>query len=206
MALNLKSNERELIRLVNFFKKKTKVMTQENKSIEEYAQLLETGDKLVDQINIHATNREIVEGERKKLNELVKENAACPKCQKSNQLKLVGINKSPEGWKSNKYKCRKCNIEFVWNAPNNPWDMIPYVERFITQSEEKMAKENVATEEKEQVAAMVEQMKANLEKLKPVVLASDADLTELESRDKDMDELINKFKKYLMIEKIKMED
>ncbi|MDB5257628.1 MAG: hypothetical protein JWM14_2323 [Chitinophagaceae bacterium] len=206
MAQNLKPNERELIRLVNFFKKKTKALTQENKSIEEYAQLLETGDKLVEQITIHAANRDIVEGERKKLNELVKENAVCPKCQKSNQLKLVGTSKSPEGWKSNKYKCRKCNIEFVWNAPNNPWDMIPYVERFIVQSEEKIAKENVPAEEKEQVAVMVQQMKANLDKLKPVVLASDADLTELESRDKEMDELINKFKKYLMIEKIKMED
>jgi hypothetical protein len=206
MAQNLKPNERELIRLVNFFKKKTKALTLENKPINEYAQLLETGDKLVEQISIHATNRDIVEGERKKLNELVKENAVCPKCQKSNQLKLVGSSKSPEGWKSNKYKCRKCNIEFVWNAPNNPWDMIPYVERFIAQSEEKIAKENVAPEEKEQVAGMVLQMKANLDKLKPVVLASDQDLSELESRDKEMDELINKFKKYLMIEKIKMED
>ena len=206
MAQNLKPNERELIRLVNFFKKKTKALTQENKSIEEYAQLLETGDKLLEQINIHATNRDIVEGERKKLNELVKENAVCPKCQKSNQLKLVGTSKSLEGWKSNKYKCRKCNIEFVWNAPNNPWDMIPYVERFIVQSEEKIARENVSAEEKEQVAGMVQQMKANLDKLKPVVVASDADLNELESREKEMDDLINKFKKYLMIEKIKMED
>jgi hypothetical protein len=167
---------------------------------------LETGDKLLDQITIHAANRDIVEGERKKLNELVKENAACPKCGKGNQLKLVGSSKSPEGWKSNKYKCRKCNIEFVWNAPNNPWDMIPYVERFITQSEEKIANSAVPAEEKEQVAIMVQQMKANLDKLKPVVLASDADLAELAARDKEMDELINKFKKYLLIEKIKMED
>jgi len=206
MAQNLKPNERELIRLVNFFKKKTKALAQENKPIEEYAQLLETGEKLVDQINIHASNRDLVDSERKKLNGLVKENAACPKCQKSNQLKLVGTDKSPEGWKSNKYKCRKCNIEFVWNAPNNPWDMIPYVERFIAQSEAQIAKENVASEEKEQVAAMVAQMKANLDKLKPVVEASDRDLVAIETHEKEMEELINKFKKYLMIEKIKMED
>ena len=206
MALNLKANERELIRLVNFFKKKTKAMLQENKSIEEYVQLLETGDKLVEQINIHATNREIVEGERKKLNTLVKDNASCPKCQKNNQLKLIGSDKSPEDWKSNKYKCRKCNIEFVWNAPNNPWDMIPYVERFIVQSQQKIAQENVPVEEKEQVALIVLQMNANLDKLKPVTIASDQDLAALESRDQEMDELINKFKKYLMIEKIKMED
>ncbi len=206
MPQNLKPNERELIRLVNFFKKKTKALTLENKSIEEYAQLLETGDKLVEQINIHATNRDIVEVERKKLNALVKENAVCPKCAKSNQLKLVGTDKSPEGWKSNKYKCRKCNIEFVWNAPNNPWDMIPYVERFIAQSEQKIAQENVAAEEKEQVALMVQQMNANLDKLKPVVQASDRDLASIETHEKEMEELISKFKKYLMIEKIKMED
>ncbi len=206
MAQNLKPNERELIRLVNFFNKRTKALAQENKPIEEYAQLLETGNKLVEQISIHANNRDIVEAERKKLNELVKENAACPKCQKSNQLKLVGTSKSPEGWKSNKYKCRKCNIEFVWNAPNNPWDMIPYVERFIVQSEEKIAKENVPAEEKQQVAAMVEQMKGNLDKLKPVVEASDRDLASIENHEKEMEELISKFKKYLMIEKIKMED
>ena len=206
MALDLKPNERELIRLVNFFKKKTKAMSQENKSIDEYAQLLDTGDKLVQQITVHATNRELVEGERKKLSTLVKDNASCPKCQKNNQLKLIGSDKSAEGWKSNKYKCRKCNIEFVWNAPNNPWDMIPYVERFIAQSEQKMAQENIPQEEKEQVALMVQQMNANLDKLKPVVAASDQDLKDLELRDQEMDELINKFKKYLMIEKIKMED
>jgi len=205
MVQNLKPNERELIRLVNFFKKKTKVMAQENKSIDEYAQLLETGDKLVEQINVHASNRDLVEGERKKLNALVKENAACPKCAKSNQLKLVGTDKSPEGWKSNKYKCRKCNIEFVWNAPNNPWDMIPYVERFIAQSKEKIAKENVAAAEKEQITAMIEQMTANLDKLKPVVEASDRDLASIETHEKEMEALIHTFKKYLMIEKIKME-
>ncbi|MDF2456651.1 MAG: hypothetical protein K0R51_2644 [Cytophagaceae bacterium] len=206
MAQNLKPEERELIRLVNFFKKKTKALVQENKPIDDYTQLLETGDKLVEQINVHAANRDIVEGERKKLNGLVKENAACPKCAKNNQLKLIGTDKSPEGWKSNKYKCRKCNIEFVWNAPNNPWDMIPYVERFIAQSEEKIERENVPAEEKEQVAAMVTQMKANLDKLKPVVEASDRDLASIEIHEKEMEELIHKFKKYLMIEKIKMED
>jgi hypothetical protein len=173
MVLNLKPNERELIRLVNFFKKKTKALALENKPIDEYTQLLETGDKLVAQIEIHATNRDIVEGERKKLNLLVKDNASCPKCQKNNQLKLIGSDKSPEGWKSNKYKCRKCNIEFVWNAPNNPWDMIPYVERFITQSEQKIARENIPAEEQEQLALMIQQMNANLDKLKPVVMASD---------------------------------
>lgn len=206
MAQNLKAEERELIRLVNFFKKKTKTLVQENQSIEEYVQLLETGEKLVDQINLHAANRDVVAGERQKLNSLVKDNAVCPKCQKNNQLKLIGSDKSPEGWKSNKYKCRKCNIEFVWNAPNNPWDMIPYVERFIAQTEEKIEKESVAASEKEHMIAMVQQMKTNLDRLKPVVLASDQDLAELEARDQEMEALVHKFKKYLMIEKIKMED
>ena len=167
---------------------------------------MDTGEKLVEQLLIHAQNRDIVQQERDKLNQLVKENASCPACYKNTQLKIVGVEKSEEGWKSNKYKCRKCNITFVWNAPNNPWDMIPYVERFIEMSSAKAMNEHLPVEEKQQILQAMEQMKQNLGKLKPVVEASDKDLEVVMNRDQEMDELIHKFKKYLLIEKIKLDD
>jgi hypothetical protein len=49
-------------------------------------------------------------------------------------------------------------------------------------------------------------MKANLGKLKPVVEASDLDMKELNERDAQMADIVHKFKKQLLIEKIKMED
>jgi hypothetical protein len=206
MTSELKADERELIRLVKFFKKKVKTLADENKVQEEHIQLIETCEKLVEQINLHAKMRDAVLKEREHLKSLVKENAHCPKCSKNANLKLIGTDKSPQGWKSNKYRCKRCNIEFVWNVPNNPWDMIPYAEYMIADLEQKLHFESSTEEEKELIAASVEQVKGNLNKLKPVVEASDLDMAELETRDKEMGEMINKFRKYLMIEKIKMED
>jgi hypothetical protein len=206
MTQNLTTEERELIRLHNAFKKKVKALEQEHKLTEDYTPHIHTGDKLIEQIHIHAKNREIVQQEREKLKELIRDHAVCPKCSKNTNLKLIGTDKSLEGWKSNKYRCRKCNIEFVWNTPNNPWDMIPYVEKFVANLEHKMEGEIVSSQEKEQVLATIEQMKMNLGKLKPVVNASDQDLKSIASKDIEMAELVNKFRKYLMMEKIRMED
>ncbi|HWZ23237.1 MAG TPA: hypothetical protein VNW06_11320 [Cytophagaceae bacterium] len=206
MILTLKADERELIRLANFFKKKVKVLVDTNKSKEDYTALIETCEKLIAQINLHAKMRDTILKERDQLKTLVKENALCPKCHKNGNLKLIGTDKTPEGWKSNKYRCKKCNIEFVWNAPNNPWDMIPYAEHVIADLDKKIQLEEGSEEEKQLIIIAIEQLKANLEKLKPVVEASDLDLLELETRDKEMGEIVSKFKKYLMIEKIKIQD
>lgn len=205
-TLNLKAEERELIRLVNFFKRKVKTMVEEKKTTQDYTEILETCDKLVEQISIHAKSREIVLEEREKLKSLIKEQALCPKCQKNTNLKHIGVDKSPEGWKSNKYRCKKCNIEFVWDAPNNPWDMIPYVEKYIGQLENKLQQEEVDEQTREEGRQAIEQLKGNLAKLKPVVEASDQDLREMETRDKEMAEIVRNFTKHLQIEKIKMED
>jgi hypothetical protein len=204
MILTLTAEERELIRLVNFFKKKVKSFVREEEA--NYTELIETCEKLIEQINIHAKMRDTVLQEREQLKKLIKENAHCPKCHKNAHLKLVGTDKSPQGWKSNKYRCKRCNIEFVWNAPNNPWDMIPYAEHIIADLEIKLQEDASGEEEKELIQNSLEQLKGNLARLKPVVEASDLDLAELEIRDKEMSVMINKFKKHLMIEKIKMED
>lgn len=206
MAPNLKAEERELIRLVNFFKRKVKVLTAENKLKEDYSEMIQTCEKLVEQIAIHAGHRDTVIKDRERLKGLIKEQALCPHCGKNFNLKLIGTDKSAEGWKSNKYRCKKCNIEFVWNAPNNPWDMVPYVEKYIFTLEEKLEKEDVDDDTKEQNHQAIEQLKGNLAKLKPIVEASELDLSEMESRDKEMSEIVRNFTKQLMIEKIRMED
>lgn len=206
MAPNLKAEERELIRLVNYFKRKVKVLTAENKLKEDYSEMIQTCEKFVDQIAVHASHRDAVIEDRERLKGLIKEQALCPRCAKNFNLKLIGTDKSPEGWKSNKYRCKKCNIEFVWNTPNNPWDMVPYVEKYISTLEEKLAKEEVDNDTKEQNQQAIEQLKGNLAKLKPVVEASDLDLSEMENRDKEMSEIVRNFTKQLMIEKIRMED
>jgi hypothetical protein len=205
MSTNLNGDERELLKLIQFFRKHSEKLAAENKMDEEYRQFIETCDKFSEQLDFHARNREIVLAEREQLKNLVKDNAQCPKCHKNANLKAIGTDKSTEGWVSNKYKCRGCNIEFVWNAPNNPWDMIPYVEKFIADLEIKLERETGSPEEKQPAIDALEQMKANLGKLKPVVEGSDKDLKEMEERDREMREIVIKFKKHLMIEKIKME-
>ncbi len=206
MDPNLRQEERELIKLVNYFKKRGEIMIIENKLGDEYRQMLETCDKLVEQLQLHATNRDMVIRERDQLSSMVKDNAQCPGCKSAAQLKVIGTEKNEKGWKSNKYKCRKCNITFVWNTPNNPWDMIPYVEQFIIDMETKIESGGGDEASIAQTAEALVQMKQNLEKLKPVVEASDRDWADLIEREKQMSDMVHKFKKHLMIEKIRLEE
>jgi hypothetical protein len=206
MEQTLKSEERELIKLVQYFKKRAQVLITENKLEEDYRQMLETCDKLTEQLHQHAKNREIILAEREQLQGMIKDNAKCPKCNRNEMLKVIGFDTTVQGWKSNKYKCRRCNIAFVWNTPNNPWDMIPYVEKFIQETEEKVALLDSTNPEYEATVSGLEQMKANVAKLKPVAEASDLDMKDLEERELQMADLVRKFKKHLMIEKIKMEE
>ncbi len=206
MDQQLKPEERELVKLVNYFKKRAEILIIENRLEDDYRQMLDTCDKLTEQLYLHAKNRHTVLAERDQLQELVKDNAKCPSCQSNEMLKVTGTETNEQGWKSNKYKCRRCNITFVWNAPNNPWDMIPYVEHFLQNLEQKINNGGAGAPGLEQAQAALEQMRGNLAKLKPVVEASDLDFAELEEREKHMAELVHKFKKHLMIEKIRMEN
>ncbi|HXC04097.1 MAG TPA: hypothetical protein VNZ86_05045, partial [Bacteroidia bacterium] len=134
----LNAEENEVVRLTQFFKKQAERLKAENRLGEEYVQLLQTCDALIEQMYLHARNREEVLSQREQLKQLVKDNALCPKCGKNTHLKLAGTDKSIQGWVSNKYRCRRCNIEFVWNAPNNPWDMMAYVEHVIQELEQRI--------------------------------------------------------------------
>ena len=206
MEQNLKTEERELVKLVQYFKKRAQILISEDKLDDAYSQMLDTCDKLSEQLFLHAKNRDTILGEREQLEGMIKDNAKCPKCNSNEMLKIIGFETSPEGWKSNKYKCRRCNIAFVWNAPNNPWDMIPYVEKFIKNTEEKIKDLDPTDETIEAILAGLDAMKANLAKLKPVAEASDLDMKDLEERELQMADMVHKFKKHLMIEKIKIEE
>jgi hypothetical protein len=206
MEQNLKPEERELVKLVQYFKKRAQILIAEDKLDDDYRQMMETCDKLIEQLNLHARNRGLILAERETLENMIKDNAKCPKCASNEKLKLSGTDTNEQGWTSNKYKCRRCNIEFVWNAPNNPWHMIPYVEKFISDTEKKLSEQDQSDPNYEPTAQMIEGMKMNLDRLRPVVSASDADMKELEERETQMTELVHKMKKHLMIEKIKMEN
>ncbi len=49
MEQNLKQEEREVIKLIGFFKKRAEQMLEEKKLPEEYKQLIEKAEKLLDQ-------------------------------------------------------------------------------------------------------------------------------------------------------------
>ncbi len=142
---------------------------------------------------------------REALRGMLKENAACPKCNRKTRLKHVGIDTSDNGWKCNKYRCRKCNIEFVWAKPNNPWDLVPYLERIIGSMKTKLKEENVEESQKQEMQNMIEQVHVSLAKLKPAIEAFDLDFLEMEARDQDMNNIVNEFKMHLQIERTKMD-
>lgn len=205
MELNYNQEERELVKLVSFFKKQSERFSASKENEEAYRQMMETCDKLVEQLNIHAQHRETILMQREELKKLVRDNAQCPKCASSANIKMTGTDKSQQGWMSNKYKCRRCNIEFVWNAPNNPWDMVPYVEHFIVEIEKKLGDGSLDEQTVAANAAALSQMKENLSQIKPVVEMSEKNRVEMEAREQVMADMINKVKKHLMIEKIKMD-
>ncbi|MGQ0827617.1 MAG: hypothetical protein ACT4ON_04390 [Bacteroidota bacterium] len=205
MNQNLKENERELIKLVNFFRKRAEKLIKEGKLNEEHKQVINACERLTEQLNVHALNRAEILQNRENLTNLIKDNAECPKCNKNTHLKFLGIDKNEKGWKNNKYKCRRCNIEFVWNRPNNPWDMIPFVEMHIQEMENKVQAEKMNEETKAQSLQMLEQMKETVGKLKPIVELSDKDFIDMQARELEMDKMIRGFKNHLLIERIKMD-
>jgi hypothetical protein len=204
MNKHFKSNERELIKVANFFKRESKKLIAEGKLGEEHSKVEEAVDRFVEHMEQHANARAFILEQRQSLNKLVKDEAECPTCHKRDMLKMVGTEKNEKGWKSNRYKCRRCNIEFTWNRPNNPWDMIHYIEEVIDTLRSKAQAEGTETE-KAQIASGIESMQANLGKLKPVIEAHDKEYEALQTREAEMEKLIHEFKNSLLIEKIKMD-
>jgi hypothetical protein len=205
MNKNFKANERELVKVATFFKRQSKKLIEEGKLGEEHKKVEEAVDKFVDHMNRHADSRAFILEQRDSLNKLVKDDASCPTCQKKDMLKFVGTELNDKGWKSNRYKCRRCNIEFTWNRPNNPWDMIMYIEEVLAMLKKKIESPATPENEKQQIAAGMTSMEGNLGRLKPVIDAHNAEYEALQKREEEMDKLIHEFKNSLLIEKIKMD-
>ncbi len=204
MNKNFKQNERELVKVASFFKRQSKKLIEEGRLGTEHLKVGEAVDRFIEQMGIHADTRAAILEQRDNLKRLVRDHAVCPRCNTGDKLRLAGSEKNDKGWKSNRYRCRKCNIEFTWNRPNNPWDMIKYIEEVIGLLELKLAG-GEAEAEREQIEASLESMKSNLEKLKPVIDAHDAEYDAIQTRDTEMEQLIHEFRNSLMIERIKMD-
>ena len=205
MNKHYKSNERELIKVATFFKKQSKKLIDEGKLGNEHAQVQEAVDRFIDQMDQHANTRAFILEQRDYLKKLVKDNPECPRCHTNDKLKHAGTEKNEKGWICNRYRCRKCNIEFTWNRPNNPWDMIQFIEEVLITLEEKYSDTSASDDNRKEIASMIESMQANLAKLKPVIEAHDKEYHDLQTRDEEMERLIHEFKNSLLIEKIKMD-
>lgn len=205
MNKHLKSNERELVKVAAFFKRESQKLIREGKLGDEHSKVGEAVDRFIAQMEEHADMRARIEEQRETLKKLVKDSPVCPRCNTSDKLRRTGVDTNEKGWKCNRYRCRKCNIEFTWNRPNNPWDMIRYIEEVVALLTLKLADPGTGDPEKAQIAATLEQMNTNLGKLKPVIEAHDAEYNAVVSRDADMEKLIHEFKNSLLIERIKMD-
>jgi hypothetical protein len=205
MNKNFKSNERELVKVASFFKRQSRKLMDEGKLGEEHAKVGEAVDRFIEQMEVHADTRAQILEQRESLRKIVRDGALCPRCNTGDKLRHVGTEKNEKGWKSNRYRCRKCNIEFTWNRPNNPWDMISYIEEVIGMLNGKLSEPSVSEDEKEQIAAGLQNMNDNLERLKPVIEAHDAEYNAIQARDTEMEQLIHEFRNSLLIERIRMD-
>lgn len=205
MNKNFKPNERELVKVATFFKKESRKLIAEGKLGEENKQVEEAVDRFIEHLDNHANTRAMINEQRDYLRKLVKDNARCPQCHSSEMLKFAGTELNDKGWKSNRYKCRKCNIHFTWNAPNNPWDMIQYLQEVLHTLRVKYALEGTSEEERVEAQRNIDNLQANLDRLKPVIDAHDQEYNDLQARDLEMDKLVHEFKNSLLIEKIKMD-
>ncbi|QNF35343.1 hypothetical protein HUW51_22465 [Adhaeribacter swui] len=201
---NLKPDEREVIRLTNHFGKQANRLIKTGKLSPEHQQVIASCNKLATQIQAHAAHRQAVLEKREKLRKLVQDQAACPQCHKNSQLKLTGTARHEKGWQSNKYRCRRCNIQFTWNRPNNSWDMVRFMEDYLMELELNVVNEALPLEVKQQSQAVMGQIKQNINQLQPVLAQSDAEFAEMNQQDAEMARLLHNMKAYLQIEKIKL--
>ena len=205
MNQNLKANERELVKVATFFKKHSRKLMDEGRLSEAYGSVGESVDRFISEMEQHANLRAAILANREHLSRLIKDNAECPRCHSSDKLKHAGTEKNEKGWTSNKYRCRKCNITFTWNRPNNPWDMISFLTEFLDVMRLKRNNPALSEEEKSQGDKSIEAMQANLDALKKAIAEHDVEYEQILARDAEMERLIHEFRNTLLIEKIKMD-
>lgn len=200
----LKENERELIKLIRFFSKRATRLMEAGELSSENKQLTSACENLENQLYTHANNRSAILEKRDRLEKIVEDNAKCPKCERADMLKRTGVATNLNGWRSNTYRCRRCNTEFTWNKPNNPWHLAEFLELYMHELEKGLEKEQHADVIRHTRAA-IEQMKDSLNRMRPVLATSDEEMEALQEKEQEMTKLIHQFKNYLLIEKIKLD-
>ena len=200
----LKANERELIKLIRFFRKRGEELAASGELNEQQEQLATACQNLEAQLHKHAENRAAILAKRERLEKIIEDKAQCPKCRKADMLKKNGIANNEHGWKSNTYRCRRCNTTFTWNRPNNPWDMVAFLERYIQELEQSL-QTTQPDGMQEHIESAIPQLQDSLFRLRPVLQTSDEEVEALTSKEREMDRLIHQFKNYLLIEKIKLD-
>ncbi|MGV3541008.1 MAG: hypothetical protein ACO1OQ_14430 [Rufibacter sp.] len=205
MKQHLTENEREVIKLISFFKKRGERLAEEGSLTQEHEELNAACERLTEKIYRHADFRQQVLDKHQTLKGIIEDNAQCPTCHKADMLKKVGVVNNEFGWKMNRYKCRRDNIEFTWNRPNNPWDMIPFLEVCLQELDTNIDSANMDQELKDRAQEARDHMAVSLDQLKAAIHSADTEKSQMEEQDKEMSRMLHEFKKYLMIEKIKME-
>lgn len=200
----LKANERELIKLIRFFKKRGDQLAASGELSEQHEQLTKACRNLENQLYRHAENRTAILEKRGKLEKIIEDKAQCPKCHKADMLKKNGVATNEQGWKSNTYRCRRCNTTFTWNRPNNPWHMAAFLETYIQELEQSLQTEQ-RVEMQHHIEGAIPQLQDSLFRLRPVLQNSDEEVEALKQKEEEMDRLIHQFKNYLLIEKIKLD-
>ncbi|GHA80460.1 hypothetical protein [Pontibacter akesuensis] len=201
----LKANERELIKLIRFFSKRATLLMETGELSHEHQQLTQACQKLETQLLTHAENRTAILDKRERLNNIIQDNAQCPKCHKADMLKQQSVATNEHGWKSNTYRCRRCNTNFTWNRPNNPWHMVEFLEMYIKELESSLEANSIPPEMREHTEAAIPQLQDSLFRLRPVLETSDEEMEALSTKEREMDKMIHQFKNYLLIEKIKLD-
>ncbi|MFB9864609.1 hypothetical protein [Rufibacter immobilis] len=205
MKQNITENEREVIKLIQFFKKRGERLAAEGTLTQEHEDLNAACERLTQKIYHHADFREQVLEKHETLKGIIDDNAQCPTCGKVDLLKRAGVVSNELGWKMNRYKCRRCNIEFTWNRPNNPWDMIPFLELCLQELDANLASQQMEEGLQTRAQEARDHMAVSLEQLRAAIQSADAEKQQMEEQDKEMARMLHEFKKYLMIEKIKLE-
>jgi chromosome condensin MukBEF ATPase and DNA-binding subunit MukB len=203
----LKANERELIKLIHYFSKRAQRLMEEGELSQEHTQLTSACQNLETQLLTHAANRTAILEKRERLQQIIEDNAQCPKCGKADMLKKNGTTTNEYGWRCNTYRCRRCNTTFTWNRPNNPWDMVKFMQRYIQELTASLPAMEALEDQsiKAHTVDAIMQLNDSMARLQPVLENSDEEVTALEDKEREMDKMIHQFKTYLQIEKIKLD-
>jgi hypothetical protein len=205
MNQHLNTRERELVKAALQFKKRAQNLMKAGKLEEAHQTVFDSCDRLMEQVYTHAQNRTLILQQHEELKKTVKDNARCPTCKSGAYLKLKGVDTSEKGWKMNRYRCRRCHIEFTWNRPNNPWDMLHFFEDLLSQLQASVEHEEADTPTRAQAEEMQLHIQQSLAVLRPVVEGADQNLRDIQQKDEEMAQMLHEFKNFLLIEKIKLD-